>query len=169
MRRGGALPHADSVTGVPVPDFVLRLREKVGHDPLWLAGVTAVVLHEERVLLVRRSDNGKWSPVTGIVDPGEHPATTATREAHEETGVHVEVEGLAWVSVTPPTVHANGDRAQYLDHTFRCRYVGGEARVADDESVAVGWFALDALPQMDPVLVERITTAVAHAGTTRLH
>jgi hypothetical protein len=41
--------------------------------------------------------------------------------------------------------------------------------VADDESVAVGWFALDALPQMDPVLVERITTAVAHAGTTRLH
>ena len=63
---------------------------------------------------------------------------------------------------------APGDHAQYLDHTFRCRYVAGEARVADDESVAVGWFALDEQPEMDPVLVERITTAVAHQGTTRL-
>ena len=28
----------------------------------------------------------------------------------------------------------NGDRAQYLDLTFRCRYLGGDALVADDET-----------------------------------
>lgn len=156
---------------MPVPDFILRLRERIGTDPLWLAGVTAVVLRGDggdEVLLVRRSDNGAWTPVTGIVDPGEHPARTAVREAAEETGVEIEVESLAWVSVTDPVVHVNGDRAQYLDHTFRCRYISGEPYPADDESTAAGWFRLDDLPPMREIYLERIRTAVEHAGSTRL-
>ncbi|MBA2773338.1 MAG: DNA mismatch repair protein MutT, partial [Nocardioidaceae bacterium] len=39
---------------MPIPDFIVRLRQKVGHDLLWLPGVTAVVLRGEEVLLVRR-------------------------------------------------------------------------------------------------------------------
>ena len=46
---------------MPVPDFVLALRSKVGHDLLWLPGVSAVVVHQDgRVLLGRRTDNGLW-------------------------------------------------------------------------------------------------------------
>ena len=37
-------------------------------------------------------------------------------------------------------MHANGDRASYLDLTFACTYVSGEAHVADDESSDVRWF-----------------------------
>lgn len=153
---------------MPIPDFVVRLRQKIGHDALWLPGVTAVVLRDDEVLLVRRSDNGRWAPITGIVDPGEHPAVSAIREVLEETGVEAAVESLAWVNVTDPVVHANGDHAQYLDHTFKCRYVGGEAHVADDESVAVGWFPLTRLPEMSPAVTERIVTAVHHEGAARL-
>ena len=29
---------------MPTPEFILKLREKIGHDPLWLVGVTACVL-----------------------------------------------------------------------------------------------------------------------------
>lgn len=153
---------------MPTPEFILRLREKIGHDPLWLPGVTAVVLRGDEVLLVRRSDNGRWAPVTGIVDPGEHPATCAVREVLEETGVEASIEALVWVGVTDPVVHMNGDRAQYLDHTFRCRFVAGEARVGDDESEEVRWFPVDDLPVMEPVLVERIRTALHHEGRVRL-
>jgi 8-oxo-dGTP pyrophosphatase MutT (NUDIX family) len=153
---------------VSIPDFIVRLREKVGRDLLWLPGVTAVVLDGDHVLLVRRSDNAQWTPVTGIVDPGEHPAQTAAREVLEETGVVCSVEALAWVNVTEPTVHANGDRAQYLDHTFRCRYESGTAHVADDESTEVRWFALGALPWMRHPHPARITAAVGHDGATRL-
>jgi ADP-ribose pyrophosphatase YjhB (NUDIX family) len=153
---------------MPVPEFIVSLRERIGHDLLWLPGVTAVVLRGADVLLVRRSDNGQWSPVTGIVEPGEHPATCAVREVLEETAVHAEVDDLVWVNVTAPVVHANGDRAQYLDHTFRCRYVGGEARVGDDESTEVGWFPTDALPRMSPGLEERIRTALRPGEGTRL-
>jgi ADP-ribose pyrophosphatase YjhB (NUDIX family) len=151
-----------------VPDFVLRLREHVGHDLLWLPGVTAVVVHDDEVLLVRRADNGVWSPVTDIVDPGEHPARAAVREVLEETGVRCDVEELVWVNVTEPILHVNGDLAQYLDHTFRCRYLGGTPRVADDESVDVRWFPLAALPEMSASLLDRITTALSHDGAARL-
>ena len=58
---------------MPTPDFVLALREKVGTALLWLPAVTAVVLRGQEVLLVRRADTGAWTPVTGIVDPGEQP------------------------------------------------------------------------------------------------
>lgn len=153
---------------MPVPDFIVRLRQKIGHDALWLPGVTAVVLRGDEVLLVKRSDNGQWAPITGIVDPGEHPAVSAIREVLEETGVEAAVESLVWVNVTRPVVHANGDHAQYLDHTFKCRYVGGEAHVADDESEAVGWFPVTNLPEMTPALTERIVTALHHEGTVRL-
>ncbi len=157
---------------MPTPEFVLRLREKVGHDPLWLSGACAVVLRENdgapEVLLVRRSDDGRWTPVGGIVDPGEHPADTAEREVLEETGVRCAVEGLASVTVGPASAYPNGDAVQYLTHTFRCRALGGEPHPADDESDAVGWFAVDALPEVAPHFRERIAAAVAFDGTTTL-
>lgn len=152
---------------MPVPDFILRLRERIGHDLLWLPGVTSVVIKDDAVLLVRRSDNGSWAPVTGIVDPGEHPAQAAVREV-EETGIHCVVDDLVWVNVTDPTVHVNGDHAQYLDHTFRCQYVGGTPYAADDESLEVRWFALADLPAMKASLRARIVTAVDHTGPVRL-
>lgn len=153
---------------MPVPDFILRLRDRVGHDLLWLPGVTSVVLNQGEVLLVRRSDNGSWAPVTGIVDPGEHPAQAAVREVMEETGVQCAVEELVWVNVTEPTIHVNGDQAQYLDHTFRCRYVGGEPYPADDESSDVRWFPVTGLPAMKTSLRDRIVTALEHTGPARL-
>lgn len=147
---------------MPVPDFITRLRRKVGHDLLWLPAVTAVVLDAHgRVLLVRRADNGRWAPVTGIVDPGEQPAVCAVREVWEETRVSARVQRLASVTACEPVVHANGDRAQYLDLTFRLEHVEGDPRVGDDESVDVGWFAPDALPAMAPDLRARIDQARA--------
>ncbi|HEY0119435.1 MAG TPA: NUDIX domain-containing protein [Cellulomonas sp.] len=147
------------------PDFVLSLRAKVGHDPLWLAGVTAVVLHEgprgPRVLLVRRADNDEWTPVTGIVDPGEQPAAAAAREVLEEADVVAEPVRLAAVGVTEPITYANGDRSQYLDLTFRFGYVSGEPRPADGENTAAAWFDLDALPPLQPQMRARIEHALS--------
>ena len=147
------------------PDFVLSLRAKIGHDPLWLAGVTAVVLRPgprgDQVLLVRRADNGEWTPVTGIIDPGEHPAVAAAREVLEEAGVVAEPVRLASVGVTEPVTYANGDRSQYVDLTFRFAYVSGEPHPADGENTAAAWFDLDALPPMQPHMRARMDRALS--------
>jgi 8-oxo-dGTP pyrophosphatase MutT (NUDIX family) len=145
---------------VPTPDFVLRLRERIGNDPLWLVGTTAVVVDGDRVLLVKRADTGDWSPVAGIVDPGEHTADAAEREVLEETRVVAEVERLASVSVTREYVYANGDRTRYTDHTYRLRYVSGEAGVGDEESTDVAWFPLAALPPIPASFLRRMRYAL---------
>lgn len=152
---------------MPIPDFVVALREKIGTAPLWLSGTTAVILRgepgAEEVLLVRRADNHTWTPVTGLVDPGEEPAAAARREALEEASVVVEPERLVWVVVTDPVVYDNGDQAQYLDTVFRCRHVSGEAALGDDENIDVRWFALDELPELKPRFARSIELAVANA------
>ncbi|MFD8597285.1 NUDIX domain-containing protein [Kitasatospora sp. NPDC059646] len=152
--------------GIPV--FLAELRELVGHRALWLSAVTLVVVDEDgRVLLGRRADNGRWALIGGIIDPGEQPADAAVRECLEETGVTVRPEALASVTVSPVIDHPNGDRAQYLELTFRCRPLAGEARVNDDESLEVGWFHPDALPEVDASVQERIKLALA--GDTATH
>jgi len=148
------------------PDFVLALRDKIGHDPLWLTGVTAVVLREGQVLLVRRSDNGAWTPVTGIVDPGEHPAIAAAREVLEEADIVASVDVLAWLDVTDMVTYDNGDQTQYIDLTFRCSYVSGEPYPADGENTEVAWFSLDALPEISDETRGRIQRAI-DAGDER--
>lgn len=137
---------------MPTPDFVRDLRSKIGHDPLWLPGAAAVVYDDDgRVLLGRRADTGKWTLITGIVDPGEHPAQAIVREVQEETGVTVEVEHLVSIDVVGPMTFPNQDVCRFLSLVFRCRYVAGKARVNDDESMDVRWFSLDELPELNPL------------------
>ncbi|MER5183822.1 NUDIX domain-containing protein [Streptomyces sp. NPDC002896] len=148
------------------PDFIRTIRATAGQQLLWLPGVTAIVLDdEERVLLGRRSDTRKWSVIGGIPDPGEQPAACAVREVYEETAVRCVVERVVLVQALEPVTYANGDTCQYMDITFRCRAVGGEARVNDDESLEVGWFAVDALPELNEFGMLRIKQALADGPT----
>lgn len=152
---------------MPIPDFVVALREKVGPHPLWLSGVTAVVLREGEVLLVQRSDTLAWTPVTGIIDPGEQPAVAAVREVAEEAAVQARPDRLALVHVTDPVVYANGDRAQYLDLVFRMTWLAGDPHPADGENVAARWFPLDGLPTMSANMQRRVAAALADEGPAR--
>ncbi|MET8976616.1 NUDIX domain-containing protein [Streptomyces sp. NPDC004539] len=148
------------------PDFIRAIRASAGHQLLWLPGVTAIVFDDEgRVLLGRRSDTGEWSVVGGIPEPGEQPAVCAVREVHEETAVHCVAERVVLVQALEEHTYPNGDVVQFMDITIRCRATGGEARVNDDESLEVGWFAPDELPPGLPEFaVARIKQAQAEDG-----
>lgn len=150
-----------------VPAFVAALRERIGTDPLPLVGVTAVVVHDGRVLLGRREDTGALTPITGIVDPGEEPADAAVREVLEEAGVHVRVRGLAWVHQIPRVTHVNGDRADYLDLTLRCDWVSGDPHPADGELTVVGWHDPLDLAEISADMRARIEAALTFDGRTR--
>ncbi|WP_030377909.1 MULTISPECIES: NUDIX hydrolase [unclassified Streptomyces] len=131
------------------PDFIRTLRASAGHQLLWIPGVSAVVLDDaNRVLLGQRADNREWAVIGGIPDPGEQPAECAVREVYEETAVRCVAERVVSVGASREVTYANGDICQFMDITFRCRAVAGEPRVNDDESLAVGWFELDALPPL---------------------
>jgi len=153
---------------VPIPPFILDLRAKVGHQPLHLPGVTAVVLdNQNRVLLVQRADNARWTLVTGCLEPGEQPAVGAAREVAEETAVRVTVDRLLGVTALPLMTFSNGDQTYWLDVAFRCSPVGGQTRVNDDESIDVGWFGLDELPDIPDRHRQAIKDALDPAAPPR--
>lgn len=167
-RRHAADPDGPALInyggGMAIPSYVRTMRARIGHDLLLLPGVTGVVRDgHDRVLLVRRSDNGRWSVPAGMVEPGEQPADAVLREVFEETGVHARIESIGGVA-THPVEYPNGDRCEYLNVWFRCRATGGAARVGDDESLAVDWFAADALPDLDAWSRLRIDTTAGPAA-----
>lgn len=154
---------------MPIPEYVRSIREKIGTDLLWLPGVAAVVVNEAgEVLLGRRADTGEWASIAGILEPGEQPADAIVREIREEAGVEAEVLHLLALRTDEPVRYPNGDAAQYLTILFLCRYVSGEAHVADDESLEVAWFTPDALPPMSVRQTERVHRGLAALrGDTR--
>lgn len=147
---------------MPTPEFILKLRKKIGHDLLWLMGVSGYVEDEQgRVLLGRRSDTGEWAMVYGINEPGEEPADTVAREVKEETGVDVIVTDLVSVKSSKKVLtYANGDNTMYMDHLFLCKPDPNgnmEPFVGDEESLSVGWFSPDDLPEpLAATTVERM-------------
>ncbi|MGB3324750.1 MAG: NUDIX domain-containing protein [Mycolicibacterium fortuitum] len=151
------------------PDFVLALRERIGHEPLPLTGVTAVVFRDEKVLLGKRADDGAWEAIAGILEPEEEPADAAVRECLEEAGVVVSVDRLALVQRIPRVTYANGDQVDYLDLVFRCTWVSGDPYPADGELTEVGFYDLGAMGDLAPAHVRKIALALAEDDPAHFH
>ena len=108
-------------------------------------GVGVFVVHEGKVLLVRRAmhpEIGKWSIPAGFVDHGEDPQETAVREALEETNLQVAIESLIDVYHNPPS---QGGASIFI--MYKARLLGGTLQAGDDADAA-DFFALDDLPEI---------------------
>lgn len=133
-----------------MPPWIKLIRDVYGPGLIPVSTATAAVFDEDgRVLLVHRTENGKWALPGGFLDPGEQWADAAAREVLEETGVLVVPESVVAVTITDEVTYKNGDQIQGNDVLFRCRVVGGEARVNDEESTDVRWFEDGAEPPLD--------------------
>jgi ADP-ribose pyrophosphatase YjhB (NUDIX family) len=112
----------------------------------------SVVVRDYRghVLLLRRSDSGRWTIPTGGLKKGETLTGCAVRECREETGLDIEVVRLAGLFSDPRHVIAYGDGEvrQPVNACFEARPVGGELTV-NDESTEVRWVSPAELDRFD--------------------
>jgi 8-oxo-dGTP diphosphatase len=100
------------------------------------------------LLLVRRCDSGAWELPGGRVDVGETAVEAAVRETAEETGVRVQVTGLAGLFTDPDHVirSPGGETRQQFALLFRARSLGGVPRGDQHETSDAAWVALADLP-----------------------
>jgi 8-oxo-dGTP diphosphatase len=106
--------------------------------------VSAAIFREGKVLLVRRARSpgqGFYSLPGGRVEFGESLHAALHREVDEETGLKIEIIGLAgWREVLPGT----SGGGHYLIMSFASRWIANEP-VLNDEHDDFKWLAPDAL------------------------
>ena len=106
--------------------------------------VSAVIFRDDQILLVRRARSpgkGFYSLPGGRVEFGESLHAALHREVDEETGLKIEIIGLAgWREVLPGATGGG----HYLIISFASRWIAGEP-VLSDEHDDFKWLAPDAI------------------------
>ena len=132
--------------------YTRELRGLIGTRLLLVPAVAALVRDGEgRILLQRRSDNGRWNLPAGAIDPGESPADAVVREVREETGLVVRPVRVAGVFGGRDGFrhrYPNGDEVEFTAIVFECEAVGGTLGAEDDETAELGWFHLHDRPAL---------------------
>lgn len=123
-----------------------KVRREFPEQPL--VGVGGVVVHRNRVLLIRRGSEplkGQWSIPGGLLELGEELAVAVRRELKEETGLTVEPVHMLEVF---DRIVRRGRRVQFhfVIVDYACRVKGGWLRPASDVLDA-RWASRKELPQ----------------------
>jgi putative hydrolase of HD superfamily len=135
-----------------ISPYIRGLREQVGHDLLLLPSVAVLAWDEGgRLLLVREAETGLWQTIGGAVEPDESPAQAAVREAAEEAGVVLELDGIRGVVGGPQfrMTYPNGDLVNYVPTIFDAHVIDGKPRADGDETIEVAWFTTGQLANVD--------------------
>ena len=119
-----------------------------------------------RLLLVRRCDTGDWELPGGHVDPGESTSDAAIRETAEESGIIVEITGLAGLYTDPGHVIADprtGQVRQPFAVCFDARPLSGSLAGDQVETSDARWFTTADIPALP--IHPAIRTRIHHALT----
>src|SRR5690606_2648449 len=121
----------------------------------------SVIDPDNRVLVIRRRDNGHWEMPGGVLELGESFEDGVRREVAEETGMTVDVERLTGV-------YKNLNRG-IVALVFRCRPGNGNVH-STDEARDVRWMTRDEVTaSMDPAFAIRVHDAFDTEPHTRTH
>src|ERR1700704_5484512 len=128
-----------------------------------LVGVGAVVIQDNRILLIRRGHApllGEWSLPGGVLECGETLREATVREAREETGLIVETGEL--LGGYERVIRSNDRRVRYhyVLIVFLCQPVAGDLQAGSDAS-EVRWFAPE---ELDVLNLPRDTRDVIAKG-----
>lgn len=130
-----------------------------------IVGVGAIVIRDDRVLLIRRGNEplkGEWSVPGGAVECGETLDAAVAREVVEETGLVVDVGPLVEVIDRIRLDSAGRPQYHYVLVDYLCDVKGGTLQCGSD-AVDARWTEVDQLAALAvaPATVSVIRKAYA--------
>lgn len=136
-------------------DNNIRIKKWIPHSFPWpedvKAGVAGIIFDtKQRVLMMKRADNGLWGIPSGHVELGETVEEAIIREINEETGLRVKVSRLIGVYSDPVSqafLYPNGKVSHFITACFECEVVGGILNSENEEALDVNYFDVNHLPQ----------------------
>ena len=124
-----------------------------------VAGI--VVRDDDRVLVIRRDDNGQWEAPGGVLELDESFEDGVRREVLEETGLKVTVERLT--GVYKNLTHG------IVALVYRCRPADGDAH-STAEAREVRWMTREEVQSaMNPAFAVRVLDAFDDDAHSRAH
>jgi 8-oxo-dGTP diphosphatase len=145
-------------------DLSVQVSREYPDNPL--VGVGAVIVQENRVLLIRRGQPpllGEWSLPGGVLECGETLREAVISEAGEETGLTVETGEMLGVYERIIRSEDGRVRYHYVLIDFLCRRVSGDLKAASD-AADVRWFKPE---ELDALNLRRDTSDVIAKGLNR--
>ena len=154
-------------------DYILQLRQYIGHRPILMVGAAILVLDEQnRLLMMKRSDIGCWGIPGGALEPGELVEDAARRETLEETNLEVGEISLFGVFSGPELYYKypSGDEVYNVSIVYSSRDWWGEIKL-NGEHTEWCWFAANEIPEdisppIKPVL-ERFKFSFSKLNTSK--
>ncbi len=107
----------------------------------------AIVMRDNKILLVKRSDDGLWAMPGGITDPGETLAETAVRELQEETGIDGNAVQLMGIF---DSRHWHSAKKIHFYHAVFLIDAPDKTSHPSNEVLDAGYFAANKLPPLSP-------------------
>lgn len=131
----------------PVRRMIIR-----SFTPSYTVGAVLALQREDgMLLLVEQRHSPGWALPGGLLRRGELPVDGLVREVEEEVGLRVDPTTL------PLPVAVLAPRVRRVDIVYLMADGGSQtAKRGDDEDevIGVGWFALDALPEVSDATVD---------------
>ena len=136
--------------------------ERAGKNGKLAVGCSAAVFDTsgERILLIRRGDNGKWAVPGGYMESGENFSEACAREVYEETGLQVEVKRLIGIYTNPHILleYPDGNRWQLVVLHFETKMINGELKPSD-ESPELSFYSSEEIKSLEMGILDHLRVA----------
>ncbi len=116
-----------------------------------VVGVGAVILHDKKIVLIKRGNEpskGKWTIPGGLVELAESPEMAVVRECKEETGLDSENPVLIDAVSNVDLDEQGKVKYHYVIIDYLVHVKGGQAEAASD-AMELRWVPFDEVEALD--------------------
>jgi 8-oxo-dGTP pyrophosphatase MutT (NUDIX family) len=132
--------------------YLQNLRTLIGKRKVIHPAARIIIENEEGdILMIRRTDNGKWGLPAGSLEEDEDIEACIRREVREETGLellHLEVIGISSRPERESVQYPNGDQVQYFVVEFYSNSWEGQFYPGDEEVSDIRFGSIDDMDRL---------------------